>query len=103
MARVRMVTRSVSITNCEVMCLTISTAAVSTDTLKISGTFDSKEEALKVVKKQYETADYKPTAIINMQESEILYGMPEEKFIELAQILPPRKVYTKEAEEETEN
>lgn len=93
MARMRMVTRTVNVTNCEVMALTISTASVSTDTLKISGTFDSKDDALKAIKKQYETADYKPTAIINMEVSEILYGMPEDKFIELAEILPPRKVY----------
>lgn len=93
MARVRMVTRTVNVTNCEVMALTISTATVSTDTLKISGTFDTTADALNAVKKQYETADYKPTAIVNMTVSEILYGMPEEKFIQLADIMPPRKVY----------
>ena len=82
------------------MCLIISTAAVTTDELEINGTFDSKEEALKKIKKQYETDDYKPTAIVNMTVSEILYGMPEEKFIQLAEILPPRKVYTKTADAE---
>ena len=99
MARIRMVTRTVNVTNCEVMALTISTASVSTDTLKVSGTFDSKDEALKAIKKQYETADYKPTAIINMEVSEILYGMPEDEFIKLAEILPPRKVYNETTEE----
>lgn len=97
MARIRMVTRTVNVTNCEVMALTISNASVSTDILKISGTFDNKEDALKAVKKQYETADYKPTAIISMTVSEILYGMPEDKFIELAEILPPRKIYGENA------
>lgn len=99
MARIRMITRTVNVTYCEVMALTISTASVSTDTLEITGTFDAKEDALKAIKKQYETADYKPTAIISMAVSEILYGMPEDKFIELAEILPPRKVYGETADD----
>lgn len=92
MARVRMITRTVNVTNCEVMGLTISTALPTTQTLKLSGTYENTAEALKAIKKQYETDDYKPAAVLSMTVDEILYGMEEAKFIELAEILPPRKV-----------
>ena len=93
MARTRMVTRTVNITICEVMAVTVSKAAVSTDTLRLSGIFTDTAVALKECKKLYETDDYKPTAIVNMTTEEVLYGMTEEMFIQMAEILPPRKVY----------
>ena len=94
MARQRMVTRTVNVTTCEVMGLTISQAAVSTIKVQLNGTYADKDAALKAVKKLYETEDYKPTAIISMSTEEILYGMTEEQFIKMARIMPPRKDYT---------
>ena len=76
MARQRMVTRTVNVTTCEVMGLTISQAAVSTIKVQLNGTFADKDTALKAVKKLHETDDYKPTAITSMVTEEILYGMP---------------------------
>lgn len=99
MARVRMVTRTVTVTNVEVMCLTVSSAEVSTRTFKISGNIVDKQDALKLVKKSHETDDFKPTAIISMSTEELLYGMPEEQFINLAEVLPPRKLYGDDTEE----
>lgn len=94
MARQRMVTRTVNVTTCEVMGLVISQAAVSTIKVQLSGAYADKDSALKAVKKLHETEDYKPTAITNMFTEEILYGMPEEEFIKMARIMPPRKDYT---------
>lgn len=94
MARQRMVTRTVNVTTCEVMGLTISQAAVSTIKVQLNGTFGDKDTALKAIKKSYETDDYKPTAITSMVTQEILYGMPEEEFVKTARVLPPRKDYT---------
>ena len=91
MARERMVTRTAEITKVQAMCLTISTATVETKEYTLTGKFETTAEMLKAVKKKYETADFKPSAIIHHEVSEILYGMPESKFIELAQVLPPRK------------
>ena len=54
--------------------------------------------ALSAVKKQYETDDFKPTAVIKSETSELLYGMPETEFIKLAKILPPRSTTTTESE-----
>ena len=94
MARQRMVTRTVNVTTCEVMGLTISQAAVSTIKVQLIGVYADKDTALKAIKKLYETDDYKPTAIISVSTEEILYGMPEEEFIKMATIMPPRKDYT---------
>lgn len=100
MARQRMVTRTVNVTTCEVMGLTISQAAVSTIKVQLNGTYADKDSALKAVKKTHETEDYKPTAIVSMTTQEILYGMTEEEFVKMARILPPRKDYTSNSETE---
>lgn len=100
MARQRMVTRTVNVTTCEVMGLTISQAAVSTIKVQLNGTYADKDSALKVVKRTHETEDYKPTAIVSMTTQEILYGMPEEEFIKLACVMPPRKDYTSNSDSE---
>lgn len=99
MARVRMVTRTINVTNAEVMCLTVSKAEVCTKTFKISGNISDKAEALKLVKKSHETDDFKPTAIVSLSTNEVLYGMTEEQFISLAEVLPPRKIYGDNADE----
>lgn len=93
MARERMVTRTVSFTECNVMVMHVSTATVTTETLRISGTFDNDNDILKAVKKSYETVNDKPTYIVSSEVKEILYGMSEEDFIRRAKELPPRKVY----------
>ena len=97
MSRVRMVTRTVSVTTVTVMCVTVSTATVSTESYTLSGMLDN-TAALSAVKKQYETDDFKPTAVIKSETSELLYGMPETEFIKLAKILPPRSASATESE-----
>ena len=97
MSKVRMVTRTVSVTTVDVMCVTVSTVTVSTQTYTLTGTLDN-AAALSAVKKQYETDDFKPTAVIKSETSELLYGMPETDFIKLANVLPPRNASTAESE-----
>lgn len=90
MARERMVTRTVQLSVCEVMCMNTSTAEVVTRTFEIGGGLTDEKALLKVVKKLYETYTFKCVAISKVTQKEILYGMPESRFIELATILPPR-------------
>ena len=96
MSRIRMVTRTVSVTTVTVMCVTVSTATVSTQTYTLSGILDN-AAALATVKKQYETDDFKPTAVTKSETSELLYGMPEAEFIKLAKVLPLRSTTTAES------
>ena len=91
MARERMVTRTVLLTTVEVMCVNVDTASVSINEYTLSGTTYDSETAIKQLKKQYETESFKLVNIQSIIESEVLYGMTEQEFIELARVLPPRK------------
>lgn len=90
MRKDKMVTRTVSIINVEVLVVDI----VSRETLTTNVTYPSsaylESEALKRAN-AIMPANNKAVAVINHTRSELLYGMPESKFIELAQVLPPRK------------
>lgn len=90
MARERMVTRTVMVTEVEVMCLNVSNAQVSINTYELSGAFTDEKTMLKVLKKEYETDTLKCVAIQEIKEKELLYGMKEIDFIKMATILPPR-------------
>lgn len=101
MARVKMVTRTVSMTICDVMMVDVATATVSNGEVKLSGTYDTTDSALKAIKKAYETDVIKYVTVTSMHSEEVLYGMTEEEFIMYANVLPPRKAYdTEEAEAE---
>ena len=91
MSRERMITRTVEITTAEIMCLDVVTAEVVTKRCDISGVFTD-EELLKAIKKICETDTFKVVHVVSQKTSELLYGMPESKFIELAEILPPRQI-----------
>ena len=67
-----------------------TTAEVKICTYEIGGGLTDEKALLKAIKKQYETATHKCVAISKVTQKEILYGMPESMFIELATILPPR-------------
>ena len=90
MARERMVTRTVVVTTVKVMCVNIATCAVEVKTFELSGMIETKEQALKVVKKLYENELIKCVDVQEMYENEILYGMSEIDFIQNAKVLPPR-------------
>ena len=92
MARRRMVTRTINFTKAEVMTLNVETAEVSILEYRISGTFDNETDLLKALKKAYET-DYLKLAKVSVYETEeVLFGMDEKTFMDLAEVLPPRTV-----------
>lgn len=100
MARERMVTRTVQVTDAQVMCLEVTTAEVQVLTYELSGTYDTKDAVLKALKKLYETETFKVVAVQETTEREVLYGMKEIDFIKLAKVLPPRGTKTEDTEEE---
>lgn len=89
MARERMVTRTVSITICEVMCVNVTTAEVQVKDYTLTGE-QTKETALKQLKKLHETETEKIVTVNSVSLNETLYGMSELDFIKLAKVLPPR-------------
>lgn len=89
MARERMVTRTVTTTNCEVMSVNVTTAEVQVKDYTLTGE-QTKETALKQLKKLYETETEKIVTVNSVLLKETLYGMSELDFIKLAKVLPPR-------------
>jgi len=89
--RERMVTRTVTQTTANVMCLNITTAEVTINEYTIGGTYTD-SDLLKKCKKLFETDEFKVVVIESSKVEEILLGMTEEDFIRYATVLPPRKV-----------
>lgn len=90
MARERMVTRTVSVSNVQVMCLDVTTAEVVVQNFKLTGEYTDFAQALKAVKKVHETDTFKCVNVMAITMEEVLYGMTELDFIRLAKVLPPR-------------
>lgn len=90
MARERMVTRTVVATEVNALCLNIETAEPFNKTVILSGTFKDKQAIERAAKKAIDTDIEKCVTVVEYTEKETLYGMPEQQFIELAKVLPPR-------------
>lgn len=91
MARVRMVTRTVSATVCKCMAVNLESGNVETIVCTLTGEIEE-GDMLKMVKKSYDSEKYMIAKIISYNVEETLYGMPEADFIKLAQKLPPRGI-----------
>lgn len=87
MARKRMVTRTITSTKAKATVYNIEKDEIQVLEYKLSGELSS-DDALKVITKEH--TEVRPLKIKEVTVQEELYGMPEEKFIELADILPAR-------------
>lgn len=90
MARVPMVTRTITTTKVNVMCLDIEIGEPCNKSVVVPRTYKDDEKLLKKVKEVLETEILKPVHIVDKEEIETLYGMTEQEFIEHAIVLPPR-------------
>ena len=87
MARKRMVTRTITFTTAKATVYDIASNEIKTVEYKLSGEL-STDDAIKVITKEHK--EVRPLKVNDITVQEELYGMPEEKFIELADILPTR-------------
>lgn len=90
MARVPMVTRTIVATKANVMCLDVQTGEPCTKFVIAPRTYKDDEALLKKVRPWIETETLKAVHIVDKEEIETLYGMPEQEFIQYAKVLPPR-------------
>lgn len=90
MARERMVTRTVIATEVNALCLNIETSEPFNKSIILSGTFKDMKAVEKAAKKVIDTDIEKCVTVVDYKETETLYGMTEQKFIEQAEVLPPR-------------
>lgn len=88
MARKRMVTRTITSTKAEMLVYDIASDEIKRVEYKLSGEL-SEEAALKAIAKEH--TEVRPLKVTEVVVQEELYGMTEEKFLELAVILPARK------------
>lgn len=91
MAREKMVTRTIILTKCVVLALDTQTVEPSNLTVEVSGTFQNEEKLMKAVKAVAETDTLKIVQILTTETLEKLYGVSEQKFMEIAHELEPRK------------
>lgn len=87
MARKRMVTRTITYTEADVRVYDIEKDEMQLVKYKLHGRL-SVDEVLKVIEKEYK--EVRPVKVEEVAFNEELYGMPEEKFLDLAEILPAR-------------
>lgn len=89
MARARKVTRTISSTKVTVMCVNTETAVVENHEVTITGTYTDDKKLMKAITKLVETETLKPVSVVSTELIETLYGMDEQKFIEMAEVLSP--------------
>lgn len=98
MARKPMVTRTLTVTHALVMCLDITLGESCTREVTVLRTYKDDATLLKKVKPMLETETLKVVHIVGKDEIQTLYGMPEEKFMEFAEVLSPRGAEEKETD-----
>ena len=97
MARKPMVTRSIPTTKVTALCVNPETREVSETVITLPRTYKD-EKALMKALSSVETYYLKVVSVLGTEVLETLYGMDEQKFINNAEILPPRK-HTETSEE----
>lgn len=100
MARPRMITRTFDLTIGECMCVDVTTQQVRNIEFKIFGIYTDNAKLLEAVKAGYETDTFKVVMVNSAQVGEVLMGMTESEFLQVARVLPPR---TKQQNSEDES
>lgn len=87
MARKRMVTRTITSTKAKAIVYVIEKGETQTVEYNLLGEL-SLNQALKVIEMEHK--EVRPLKVTEVEVQKELYGMSEEKFIEMAEILPSR-------------
>ena len=93
MGRIAMVTRTINFTQVTALTVDVVAQATATQVFTLSGTFADNDKLIKALKKEYESDTVKIVSVIDADVQERLYGMTEQEFMSLAKVLPPRKTY----------
>ena len=90
MARIRMVTRNVSVVSFDVMTVNMDTLQVENLTVDVPSADSLPEKQIVTLIQNSLSAHSKYVTHTAKEHKEVLYGMPESDFIRLAKVLPPR-------------
>lgn len=102
MARQPQVTRTLPTTKAKILVVNIETGMSEEREVSIPREYKKMEKLRKAIEEAVNTDTVKFVHVISTEVVEVLYGMTEQKFIENAQILPPRGTKA-DAENEDEN
>ena len=91
MAR-NMVTRTIVSTEVNALCLNLITAEPYNEVFALAGTYKDNAKIKRIIEKSFNNDEHVIAHIVSVVPKETLYGMTEQKFMENADILPPRKV-----------
>ena len=91
MARVPSVTRTIQTTKCKVLCIDVENERPFTQEVVLPRTYKDERSMLKKIKPMLESETVKVVHVQDFTVESTLYGMTEEEFISVAQVLPPRK------------
>lgn len=86
-----MVTRTITTTTVNVLCLDTETAEPFNTEVKVPRTYKDDKKLLKLVQEMLNTDVVSAVKIVDKQEIECLYGMLEEDFIKYAHVIPPKQ------------
>lgn len=90
MARQPQVTRTIQTTVVNVLCLDIKEQTPFNKEITLPRVYKDEAHLLKQVQKVVDNDEVKAVHIVDYTVKETLYGMSEQKFIENADVLPPR-------------
>ena len=99
MARKPMVTRTITTTKANVLCMDIQTAEPFNKVVTLPRTYKDDKTLMKKVQEVVETDTVKAVHIVDKEEVETLYGMTEQEFIQKAVVLDPETRRPEEVEE----
>ena len=91
MARTPKVTRTITTSVVSILCANIEIGELVNVEFTLPRTYKNDDDILKAVKKANHDDNIKPVSVSDIKIVETLYGMDEQKFIDNAEILPPRK------------
>ena len=92
MARVPQITRTIQTTVATVLCLDLSSKQPIEKVVKLPRTYRDEKHMMKKIEAMVNSDSIKAVHVIKAEVEETLYGMSEDKFIQEADILPPRKI-----------
>ena len=98
MARIPQITRTIQTTKANILCLNIKDGNSFHKEVTLPRVYKDDAHILKVARELIDDENTKAVHVVSAEVVETLYGMSEQKFIELAEVLPPRKTYEKDAE-----
>ena len=92
MARKPMVTRTIKTTTANVLCMDIVNSEPFNQSVTLPRTYPDDAKLMRAVEDIVNNDTVKAVHVVDVEVNEKLYGMTEQKFVELAEILPDRCV-----------